>query len=127
MAKTLTYRSIASLEQTTGDVALDTRGGEDYQRVNLGGGCDAASNQGSQVSVVPTAGGSTVLAANATRRGFTFYIEGDSYLSFGGTPSSSTYKLFAYQPFNMLDGLIYLGEIKAISASGTVVAHVLEF
>jgi hypothetical protein len=113
---------------TTPVIATDDLSGVHYQKINRGGGIAAASNVGSQVAVDNGAGGDVVLASNASRRGFSIIPNGDIYLSFGGTPTSSSYLLPAWTPFNMLEGLIYTGAITGLAPSATaILVYVLEF
>jgi hypothetical protein len=86
----------------------------------------AASNQGSQVSVTASPA-VTVLASNATRKGFRIYYPSAVWVSYGGTASSSTFLLPAGSVDEMTDGLIYTGAISAISVSGTITAYVVEW
>ena len=46
----------------------------------------------------------------------------------GGTPlAASSWKQLAYQPHNEFVGVIFTGEIRALSASGTINAYVREY
>jgi hypothetical protein len=86
----------------------------------------AASNQGSQVSVTASPA-VTVLASNASRKGFRIYYPSAVWVSYGGTASSSTFLLPAGSVDEMTDGLIYTGAISALSVSGTITAYVVEW
>jgi hypothetical protein len=87
----------------------------------------AASIVGTQVSVTASAGGTEVLAANASRKGFVLYTVNSVWLSFGGTPTSASFLLPAGSVFEMLSGLIYTGAITALSVSGAATVHRVEF
>lgn len=87
----------------------------------------AANVDGSQVSVTTSAGGVQVLASNSSRKGFILYFAGSCYVSWGGTPTSSSFLVPGGSVLEMLSGLVYTGEIKALSVSGTVTVHRVEF
>jgi hypothetical protein len=149
---TVTAKTIAPLQLTEIDVSTDEVVGppvRHVQRMKLAYSADGvethvqadaegllvsanpkvavASNQGTQVTVDDGAGGDVILATNANRNGFSIIPNGDIYLSFGGTPTSSTFLLSAFQPFSMLSGVIYTGEIKGLAPAGTTVTvYVLE-
>lgn len=86
----------------------------------------SASNTGSQVSVTASPA-VTVLASNASRKGYRIYYPSAVWVSYGGTASSSTFLLPAGSVDEMTDGLIYTGAISAISVSGTITAYVVEW
>lgn len=87
----------------------------------------AANVDGSQVTVTTGAGGVQVLASNSSRKGFMLYFVGSCYVSWGGTPTSSSFLVPGGSVLEMLSGLIYTGEIRALSVSGTVLVHRVEF
>jgi hypothetical protein len=82
-------------------------------------------------SIVSTAGGSTVLAANSLRRGYQIWNVGSAtvyILHTSGTPSATDFSE-TIDPGNFIAGGLgsHRGIIKGIAASGTVTLNVTEF
>lgn len=125
------------------DIAVDTIGGLEYQVVKVGFGVDgsvalasasdplpvtvsegSAVNQtvNTQVSVPTTAGGTEVLAASATRKGFLLMSDTLFYVAVGGDPTSASWPVqpgqFFSPPVNMT------GQVKCLSSSGTINVNV---
>ncbi len=134
----------------TSDVAVDTVGGEDFQYVKAVFGANgtvtkvsaadplpvsprstgAATDTGTQVTVDNGAGGDVVVAANADRKALFLSFSGDVYVSFGGTPTSSSFFLYAGQPVNfpLPGGFVYTGAITALAPTASAVtAYRVEF
>lgn len=126
---TVTLRSIAALEQTTGAVAADDVGGVLYQYVKLAFGSDGSVTLVSAANPLPTTGpsgnamanaaavvvvgaGSTlIMAENAARKGLILYFEGDTYVNFGASATSSAMLFYAGSYLNMLSGYVFTGDI----------------
>ncbi len=127
------------------DVAVETIAGVDYQYVKACFGevdtvtiasatnplpvtlpASAAVNQtvNTLVSVPTTAGGTEVLAANATRKGLLLMSDTLFYVAVGADPTTSSWPVqpgqFWSPPVNMT------GQVKCLSSSGTINVSVFE-
>lgn len=119
------------------DVAIDEIGGILYQRVKLSHGADGSATDTSSanplpvttvpgtnqtvnttVSVDTTVGGTEVLAASATRKGFCLMSDTLFYVAVGGDPTSSSFPVQPYQVFSPPANLT--GQVKCLSSSGTI-------
>lgn len=133
----ITARVSSALEQTQLDAATDVVGGKDYQYVKAVFGADGtitkvsasdplpvtdvpAVNQAvnTTVSVDTTVGGTELLAASATRKGWSVMPESLVYIAVGADPTSSSFPVQAYQVFSPPVNMT--GQVKALSPSGSV-------
>lgn len=127
----------SSTQTTTGTVATDEIAGVHYQRVKVAHGADGSATDTSStnplpvttvpgtnqtvnttVSVDTTVGGTEVLAASATRKGFSLMSDTLFYVAVGGDPTSSSFPVQPYQVFSPPANLT--GQVKCLSSDGTI-------
>lgn len=117
---------------TTATVATDQVSSAHYQYVKAAFGADGTATKVSATDPLPVynpnsaytaappspgasvtvgSGSTLIMAENATRRGLMLYFEGDTYVAFGASASSSAMLFYAGSYLNMLSGFIYQGDI----------------